>query len=77
MNLRYPQLSIIAGEMLDILNNNGGTMKDKDLYEILRRKYEITYSDFLKYLMVLEIRGLMTVSTSKEDIRVVSVNKYT
>ncbi len=75
MSLRSPPLSLIVGEVLEALNNNGGTMKDRDLYEILRRRYDMTYSDFLKYLMILEIRGFVTVSMPKEDIRVISIIK--
>lgn len=73
MSIRNKWLSLIAWEILDTISNNGGTMKDRDLYEILRRKYDISYSEFIKYLMVLEVRGFLTVAMPKEDTRVISV----
>jgi len=51
-------------------------MKDKDLFEVLKKKYDITYSEFLRYLMILEVRGFITVSMPKEDVRVISLVKY-
>lgn len=75
MNTRVPTLPVIINEVLEILNNSGGTIKDRDLYEMLRRKYDITYSDFLRYLMVMEIRGFIVVAMPKEDSRVISLVK--
>jgi hypothetical protein len=72
MGQRYP-LSLIASEILNLLSINGDTMKDKDLFEVLRKKYDITYSEFLRYLMILEVRGFITVSMPKEDVRVISI----
>ena len=75
MGQRYP-LSLIASEILNLLSVNGDTMKDKDLFEVLKKKYDITYSEFLKYLMVLEVRGFITVSMPKEDVRVISLIRH-
>ncbi|MEM0361523.1 MAG: hypothetical protein QXY36_00235 [Sulfolobales archaeon] len=63
----------IMSEILEAISNGGGTIKDKDLYDVLRKRYEITYSDFLKYLMILEIRGFIVVSTAREDIKIISL----
>jgi hypothetical protein len=51
-------------------------MKDKDLFEVLKKKYDLTYSEFLRYLMVLEVRGFITVSMPKEDVRVISLIRH-
>jgi len=75
MGQRYP-LSLIASEILNLLSINGDTMKDKDLFEVLRKKYDITYSEFLRYLMILEVRGFITVSMPKEDVRVISIVRH-
>ncbi|MEL9998426.1 MAG: hypothetical protein QXH99_08045 [Sulfolobales archaeon] len=75
MGQRYP-LSLIASEILNLLSVNGDTMKDKDLFEVLKKKYDITYSEFLRYLMVLEVRGFITVSMPKEDVRVISLIRH-
>ncbi len=75
MGQRYP-LSLIASEILNLLSVNGDTMKDKDLFEVLKKKYDITYSEFLRYLMVLEVRGFVTVSMPKEDVRVISLVRH-
>jgi len=75
MGQRYP-LSLIASEILNLLSVNGDTMKDKDLFEVLKKKYDLTYSEFLRYLMVLEVRGFVTVSMPKEDVRVISLVRH-
>ncbi|MCC6022994.1 MAG: hypothetical protein LM560_07820 [Desulfurococcaceae archaeon] len=75
MGQRYP-LSLIASEILNLLSVNGDTMKDKDLFEVLKKKYDLTYSEFLRYLMVLEVRGFITVSMPKEDVRVISLVRH-
>jgi hypothetical protein len=75
MGQRYP-LSLIASEILNLLSVNGDTMKDKDLFEVLKKKYDLTYSEFLRYLMILEVRGFVTVSMPKEDVRVISLVRH-
>ncbi len=61
--------------IIDELERRGGTMKDKDLYEVLRDKYDITYAEFLKALMKLEMQGLIYVSVVKENLRNVELLK--
>ncbi len=52
--------------ILEVIASKGkdSRITDFELYEELRRRYEISYSDLLKYLMILELRGLITVVTS-------------
>jgi len=66
----------IMARILEILVTSGGTIKDADLFELLRRDYNITFQDFIKFLMVLEIRGFVSVTASRENIRVISVTRY-
>jgi Fe2+ or Zn2+ uptake regulation protein len=60
--------------ILEILNENTGIMKDTDLYEALRREFDISYREMMRYLMMLEIRGYIHVSSSRENLRVISLN---
>jgi len=69
---RFP--SNIVLRILEILNENTGIMKDTDLYEALRREFDISYHEMMRYLMMLEIRGYIHVSSSRENLRVVSLN---
>lgn len=69
---RFP--SNIVLRILEILNENTGIMKDTDLYEALRREFDISYREMMRYLMMLEIRGYIHVSSSRENLRVISLN---
>ncbi len=60
-------------EILRILVLKGGIAKDKDIYEILRKYYDISYTSFLKRLLALELRGLITVRQQKENVRIVEL----
>ncbi|MGC9090801.1 MAG: hypothetical protein ACP5I2_03640 [Fervidicoccaceae archaeon] len=40
---------------------------DKELYEAVSSATDLSYSDFLKTLMKLELNGLVKVSSIKED----------
>ncbi|MEM1982671.1 MAG: hypothetical protein QXZ63_03295 [Sulfolobales archaeon] len=71
-----PFPSNIMSEILETISSSGGTIKDRDLYDVLRKRYEITYSDFLRYLMILEIRGFIIVSTVREDIKIISLSSH-
>ncbi|MGB9725760.1 MAG: hypothetical protein ACP5LZ_05560 [Fervidicoccaceae archaeon] len=50
-----------------ILLIKGGSMMDKELYEAVSSATDLSYSDFLKTLMKLELNGLVKVSSIKED----------
>ncbi|MCX8185723.1 MAG: hypothetical protein N3G48_01255 [Sulfolobales archaeon] len=68
-----PYPSNVMSDILEAISTNGGTIKDRDLYDIIRKRYEITYSDFLRFIMILEVRGFIIVSTAREDIRIISL----
>ncbi len=59
----------IYNMIIDALQRRGGTAKDRDIYELLRSEYDVSYMEFLKALMVLELRGFVKVSLMKGDIR--------
>lgn len=60
-------------EILRILSMKGGIAKDLDIYEILRKEYDISYSRFLKTLLALELRGLIIVRQQKEGVRIIEL----
>ncbi len=63
----------IVLKILEVLAENSGIMKDLDLYQVLRREFDLSYSELLKYLMMLEIRGYVHVSSSRENLHVISL----
>ncbi len=59
--------------IIEALKRRGGTAKDIDLFEAIRSEHDVSYSEFLKALMTLEMRGIISVSTMREDLRKVSL----
>ncbi len=59
--------------ILEILASKGGIVKDREIYEAVREKIPVSYTDFLKALMDLEIRGLIRVQLLTEDLRTVEL----
>ncbi len=55
--------------IVEELERRGGTAKDVELYRALRERFDVTYSDFLKALMVLEMQDVVYVETLREDLR--------
>lgn len=49
-------------------------IRDDDLFKEVKNSenYDISYNDFLKALMALEIRGYISVSLIKENIRMIT-----
>lgn len=66
----------VLAKILEILAENGGIIKDGELFELLRKEYNISLSEFMRYLMVLEIRGYINVSSASENVRIVHLTKY-
>lgn len=52
----------VYAEILNILRRNGGVAKDIKIYEVIAEIYGISYSEFIRKLMVLELRGFITVT---------------
>jgi len=61
--------------IVDELERRGGTAKDTDLYRVLRSKLDVTYAEFLRELMKLEMQGVVYVSVLKENMRNVELVK--
>jgi len=55
--------------IVEELERRGGSAKDIDIYHSLRDKYDISFSEFLKELMKLEMHGVIRVEVLKENLR--------
>ncbi len=55
--------------IVEELERRGGSAKDVDLYKALRSKFDITFAEFLRELMRLEMQGVVYVSVLKENLR--------
>jgi len=55
------------------LRKNNGTLTDKELYRIVRKIYNenLSFSEFNKMLMTLEIRGKIIVEPLKRNLRII------
>ena len=51
-------------------------MRDAELYNTLKREFDISYTDLLKYLMILEIRGYIHVSSSRDNVRIIRISNF-
>lgn len=51
-----------------------GSVKDEDLFKEVKKNanYEVSFSDFLRALMSLEIRGVISVSLIRENSRMIT-----
>ena len=60
--------------ILEILKKRNAPITDEDLYNEVKKSvnYEISFSDFLKALMRLEIRGFITVTLIRENVRMIN-----
>lgn len=55
----------IAFKLLDVVVRNGCMVREDQLYTELRSEFGISYSEFIKLLMKLEMRGLIKVILAK------------
>ncbi len=55
--------------IVEELERRGGSAKDIDIYRSLRDKYDLSFSEFLKELMKLEMHGVIRVEVLKENLR--------
>ena len=75
MSLVQPPTTILA-RILEILVENSCIMRDIDLYNALRKEIDVSFSDLTRYLMILEVRGYINVSSSKDALRIVRLSDY-
>ncbi|MCY0849286.1 hypothetical protein [Sulfuracidifex metallicus] len=64
----------IAYVIMEKVRRLNAPIVEDDLYKEVKNsvKYEVPYKDFLKALMSLEIRGMISVSLIKEDTRMIT-----
>ena len=55
--------------IVDELERRGGNAKDIDIYKAIKSKYDVTFAEFLRELMRLEMHGIIYVSILKENLR--------
>ncbi|RLG86337.1 MAG: hypothetical protein DRO15_06300 [Thermoprotei archaeon] len=65
--------SILIVSIIEILKKLNGKASDKELYEELRKVYDIQFSQFLQILMTMEIQGMISVNMPKDDLRIVEL----
>ncbi len=55
--------------IVEELERRGGRARDDELYKALRERMSITFAEFLKALMKLEMQGIVYVSVIREGLR--------
>ena len=55
--------------IVEELERRGGSAKDIELYKAIRDRIDVTYAEFLKALMKLEMQGIIYVNVLKENLR--------
>ncbi|MEL9929811.1 MAG: hypothetical protein QXF50_02795, partial [Sulfolobales archaeon] len=64
---RYNRSSVLR-IILEELREAGGASRDKELYESVRREIpDLSFKEFLKYLLILEFNGCINVSSISEN----------
>jgi len=65
---------LVARRAIELLLERGGAMKDRELYEHLRKSYDMSYKEFVSLLLYLEINGFVNVESIGEDTKAVNLN---
>jgi hypothetical protein len=65
---------LAARRAIELLLERGGAMKDRELYEHLRKSYDMSYKEFISLLLYLEINGFINVESIGEDTKAVNLN---
>jgi len=61
----------IEMRILEYLERKGGSATDREIYEFIRKSFDVSKNQFQHILMSLEIEGFITVRPLKEDTRIV------
>ncbi len=61
--------------LVELIRLRSGTIRDRELYEMVKQIQDISYHEFLKALLVLEVRGIISVSLQKENVRIITLLK--
>lgn len=59
----------VAFKLLEVTVKNGCMIREDQLYTDLRSEFGISYSEFTRLLMLLEMRGLIRVVIAKGNIK--------
>jgi len=57
--------------LINELEKRRGVVKERELYNSLRDRYELSPKEFRRLLMVLELKGKIHVETIKREERIV------
>jgi|DewCreStandDraft_3_1066083.scaffolds.fasta_scaffold00071_14 hypothetical protein len=66
--------NLVARRAIEILIERGGAIKDRELYEHLRKLYDLSYREFISLLIFLEINGYIHVESIGDDLRAININ---
>ena len=66
-----PLYLIVYEELKRLAPNRGDSVRDVELFNAVRRRaqrmgFEVSFSDFLKALMILEVHGYVSVRSTSE-----------
>ena len=61
--------------IVEELERRGGTALDVEIYRSIRERFEVTFAEFLKALMILEMQDVVRVEVLREDLRNVQLVK--
>jgi len=61
--------------LVELIRLRSGTIRDRELYEMVKQIQDISYHEFLKALLILEVRGIISVSLQKENVRIITLLK--
>jgi len=64
----------IQFRILEYLKLKGGSATDRDLYEILKKEFDISYGQLLNILMGMEIEGFVSIRASR-DVKLIVLKK--
>ncbi len=64
----------IQFRILEYLRLKGGSTTDRDLYEVLKKEFDISYGQLLNILMSMEIEGFISIRASR-DVKLIVLKK--
>ncbi len=65
----------VAFKLLEITVENGCIVREDHLYTELRGEFGISYSEFVRVLMLLEMRGLIRVTSARGSVKNVMLSE--
>lgn len=59
----------IAFKLLEVMVKNGCAIREDQLYTELRNEFGMSYSEFIRVLMLLEMRGIIRVTIARGNVK--------